>query len=133
MLNPYFLMTLLYLLVAALAALDASLINLNQLPWFNGVRWLRIHFITLGMLTQVLFGALPMLVASRRKLPHPAIRWDIWLTLNVGLVILLTGIPSVNQQLIFTGGTLIFVAAMLLAKQLWGMHSPDSVDRKSVV
>lgn len=59
MVNPYFLMMLLYLFVAVLAALDASLISLDLLPWFNGVRWLRIHFITLGMLTQVLFGALP--------------------------------------------------------------------------
>jgi len=125
MINPYVLMTLLYLFVAVLAALDASLVSLNLLPWFNGVRWLRIHFITLGMLTQVLFGALPVLVATRRKLPRPALRWDIWLTLNMGLIILLAGIPSINQQLIFTGGTLIFIAATLLAHQLWGLRSAD--------
>ena len=126
MANPYFLMMLLYLFVAVLAALDASLISFELLPWFNGVRWLRIHFITLGMLTQVIFGALPVLVATRRKLPRPATRWDIWLTLNVGLIILLAGIPSVNQQLIFAGGTLIFVATALLVKQLWGMRSADA-------
>ena len=85
MVNPYVLMTLLYLFVAVLAALDASLVSLNLLSWFNGVRWLRVHFITLGMLTQVLFVALPVLVATRRRLPRPALRWDIWLTLNVGL------------------------------------------------
>lgn len=123
MVNPYFLMMLLYLLVAVLAALDASLISLDLLPWFNGVRWLRVHFITLGMLTQVLFGALPVLVATRRQLPRPSTRWDIWLTLNVGLIILLAGIPSINQQLIFGGGTMIFIATTLLAKQLWGMSS----------
>jgi len=126
MINPYVLMTLLYLFVAVLAALDASLVSLNLLPWFNGVRWLRVHFITLGMLTQVLFGALPVLVATRRKVPRPALRWDIWLTLNVGLIILLAGIPSMNQQLIFTGGTLIFMAATLLAHQLWGMRSASA-------
>ena len=126
MVNPYFLMMLLYLLVAVLAALDTSLISSDLLPWFNGVRWLRIHFITLGMLTQVIFGALPVLVATRRKLPQPSIRWDIWLTLNVGLIILLAGILSVNQQLIFTGGTLIFIATALLVKQLWGMRSADA-------
>ena len=126
MVNPYFLMMLLYLFVAVLAALDASLISSELLPWFNGVRWLRIHFITLGMLTQVIFGALPVLVATRRKLPRPSTRWDIWLTLNVGLIILLAGIPSVNQQLIFTGGTLIFIATSLLVKQLWGMRSADA-------
>ncbi len=126
MLIPYFLMMLLYLFVAVLAALDASLISFELLPWFNGVRWLRIHFITLGMVTQVIFGALPVLVAARRKLPRPATRWDIWLSLNVGLIVLLAGIPSVNQILIFTGGTLIFIAATLLAGQLWGMRSGDA-------
>lgn len=126
MLNPYFLMTVLYLLVAVLAALNVSLIGFELLPWFNGVRWLRIHFITLGMLSQALFGALPLLVATRRKIPTPSTRWDIWATLNVGLIILLAGIPSINQQLIFTGGTLIFIAATLLARQLWAMRPMDA-------
>lgn len=126
MANPYFLMVLVYLLIAVLAALDASLVSLELLPWFAGVRWLRIHFITLGMMTQVIFGVLPALVASRRKLPWPSTRWDIWLTLNVGLIILLTGIPSINQSLIFTGGTLIFIATLLLLKQLWGMRRNEA-------
>jgi hypothetical protein len=126
MVNPYFLMMLLYLFTAILAAFGASLVSLEWLPWFNGVRWLRVHFITLGMLTQVLFGALPVLVASRRKLPRPPIRWDIFLTLNVGLIVLLGGIPSMNQPLIFTGGTLIFIAASLLVVQLWGMRGADA-------
>ncbi|HRW07776.1 MAG TPA: hypothetical protein P5121_21890 [Caldilineaceae bacterium] len=119
MMNPYFLMALLYLGVAALAALDASLLSFNLATWFMGIRWLRIHFITLGIVTQVLFGVLPMLVAAQRRLPRPAMRWDIWLTLNSGLLILVAGIPSLNQQLILAGGTLIFIAALLLGRQLW--------------
>ncbi|HRJ43843.1 MAG: hypothetical protein KJZ86_20155 [Caldilineaceae bacterium] len=122
MLNPYLLMTLLYLLVAVLAATDASLTSLNLLGWFNGLRWLRVHFITLGMATEAIFGVLPWLVAARRGLPRPQTRWDIWLTLNAGLLILLAGIPIVNGALIFTGGTLIFIAATLLSLQLWQMR-----------
>lgn len=74
MLNPYLLMAVLYLFVAVLAAVDTSLVSFELLPWFNGVRWLRVHFITLGMLTQVIFGALPMLIATRRKMPLPTTR-----------------------------------------------------------
>lgn len=122
MLNPYVLMLLLYLLVAVLAALDASLVSLNLLPVFPGIRWLRIHFITLGMLTQILFGALPVLAAARQRLPNPPTRWDVWLTLNVGLIVLLGGIPSINQPMIFAGGSLILIAATLLIQQLWGMR-----------
>jgi hypothetical protein len=39
---------------------------------------------------------LPAFVAARRGAATPATRWDIWLTLNAGLVVLLAGIPSVN-------------------------------------
>ncbi|MCB0185785.1 MAG: hypothetical protein KDE31_16065 [Caldilineaceae bacterium] len=126
MLNPYFLMVLLYLFVAVLAALDASFASFSIVPWFQGIRWLRIHFITLGMLTETIFGVLPVLAAVRMGKPHPQIRWDIWLTLNVGLVVLLAGIPSMNGTLILTGGTLIFVASMLLAVQLWQMWTDDA-------
>ena len=39
-------MAILYLAMAFLAALDMSLIGLQMLPWFNGMVWLRVHFIT---------------------------------------------------------------------------------------
>lgn len=137
MANPYFLMALLYLFVAVLAALDASLTNLQLLPWFNGLRWLRIHFITLGVLTETTFGVAPLLAAARLALPRPKMRWDIWLFLNIGLVILLVGIPIINHSLILAGGTLIFVATILLFAQLWRMRSragaPTSRSRKFYV
>lgn len=122
MLNPYFLMVLLYLAVGALAVLDASLVSFELLPWFNGLRWLRVHFITLGILSETVFGVLPILAAGQLGKPRPKTRWDIWLTLNAGLIVLLAGIPAVNGVLIFTGGTLIFVAATLLALQLWQLR-----------
>lgn len=116
--RPYLLMAVLYITMAVLAALDNALINLSILPMHGGVRWLRIHFITLGVLTQGIFGVLPLLVASWADWPAPEIRWDIWLTLNGGFITLLIGIPLVHPTLIFAGGTLIFIATMLLLKQL---------------
>lgn len=122
MLLPYVFMMLVYLTLAALMALDASLTSLSLVPFFSGLRWLRVHFITLGMLTEIIFGALPGLVAlhtaERRR---PPMRWDIWLALNAGLLILLIGIPLMNFVLILTGGTLIFTATMLLIQQLRGL------------
>ena len=123
MFNPYFLMTFLFVALAVLGALDASLINLQLLPTFAGLRWMRVHFITLGALTEFAFGILPILVAARAGLPRPRIRWDIWLTLNLGLLVLLIGIPMINAVLITTGGTLIFIAATLLMAQLARMLS----------
>ena len=57
-------------------------------------------------------------------------RWDIWLTLNAGLVVLVAGFSGVNQPMIFGGGTLVFIAATLLLIQLWkvrGGNAPASL------
>lgn len=118
MFNPYFLMTLLYAFLAVLAAVDASAAGLNLLPWFNGLRWLRVHFITLGVFAQVVFGLVAALAAARSGRPKPKTRWDIWLALNAGLLTLIAGVPLANSVLMIAGGALIFLAASLLIKQL---------------
>jgi len=131
MINPYILMAVLYTFLAVLGALDAALINFELLPFFSGLRWMRVHFITLGIITEVVFGALPILVAAHNKLPRPKIRWDIWMTLNIGLSTLLIGIPIINPVLITTGGTLIFIAVSLLMIQLWQMRSNQTKEHTS--
>ena len=126
MFNPYYLMAFLYASMAALIALDASLTSLNLLSFFNGLRWLRVHFIAVGMLAGVVFGLLPVLAASRSGKPGPGVRWDIWLTFNTGLLALLIGIPLNNTALIYAGGILTFAAALLLIGQLikiYGNHT----------
>ena len=119
---PYLITTLLYIVVALLSAVDVSLISLNFLNVFVALRWMRVHFVTLGVLSQMLFGVLPNLVASVSNKPRPAMRWDIWLLVNAGLVTLVAGFAGMTQIMIFVGGTLIFIAASLLLLQLWGMH-----------
>jgi hypothetical protein len=111
-------MAFLYILLAFLTALDAAFTSFTLLPWFNGLRWLRVHFITLGTLTEMAFGLMPVLAAARAGRPRPPTRWDIWLTLNAGLLTLLVGIPLINAPLIFIGGTLVLIAATLLITQL---------------
>ena len=123
---PYLLTTLLFTFVALLAAADASLISMNVFSAFPALRWVRVHFITLGILSQVVFGLLPILIASLSKKEKPAMRWDIWLMLNAGLVALVAGFASMNHPMIFTGGTLIFIAALLLLLQLWNIRGGDA-------
>ena len=125
MFNPYFLMTFLYLALAVLSALAAALINFGVLPVFAGLPWMRVHFITLGALTEFIFGVVPLLVAARNEQPRPQTRWDIWLALNVGLLTLLIGIPLINTVFITAGGGLIFLATVLLAVQVGRMRSTD--------
>jgi len=123
---PYLITTLLYTFVSLLAAADASLVSINLVGAFPALRWVRVHFITLGILSQVIFGLLPLLVASLSKKPRPAMRWDIWLTLNAGFVLLAAGFGGMNHPMIFTGGTLIFISATLLFIQLWNVRSSDA-------
>ena len=131
MFNPYFVVAILYITLAVLGALDASLISFGLVPFFAGLRWMRVHFITLGVLTPIAFGILPLLVAARNGLPRPKIRWDIWLTLNLGLLILLIGIPMISFALISVGGTLIFTAAVLLMLQFEGLRKPSAESQPS--
>jgi hypothetical protein len=119
---PYLLTIVLYVLLALLAAADASLVSLKLVNAFAALRWLRVHFITLGIITQVVFGVLPGLVAGLANKPRPPMKWSIWLSLNAGLVALVAGFFGVNQPMIFTGGMLIFIAASLLLVQLWQLR-----------
>lgn len=116
--HPYFLMSLMYLSLVALAALASILTGLEIIPLFGSLKWLRVHLVTLGALSEIIFGLAPTLVATARRLPRPKIRWDTWLFLNAGLVLLLIGIPTITRSLIVTGGTLVGVAVTLLIKQL---------------
>lgn len=119
--NPYFLMTAFFLALAALGALETALASLNLVAWFNGLRWLRVHFVTLGVLVEFVFGILPALVAARANQPRPAPRWETWFALNAGLIVLLIGIPLVNAALILAGGACVFLAVIFLLRQLLGI------------
>jgi len=116
--NLYLVSAIFYLITALLMAFDVALVSWGVIPGYSGMAWLRVHFITLGFASQALFGVLPLLQAARHKVARPKARLDIWLLLNLGLVILIAGIPIVNKAMILTGGTLIFIAAGFLAMQL---------------
>lgn len=116
--HPYFLMSLLYLSLVLLSWLASIFTGLEIIPLFGSLKWLRVHLVTLGALTEIAFGLLPTLVALRRRLPPPGMRWEIWASLNAGLVLLLVGIPTLTYALIAAGGTLVGIATVLLIKQL---------------
>lgn len=122
MTNPYFYSILLFAFMAVLGAIDASLTNYQLIPFMNGLKWMRLHFITLGVMTQAIFLIAPIMAARRANLPRPKVRWDIWVLLNTGIVALVYGIPAINNNVILAGGTLVFIAVTLLALQLAGMN-----------
>lgn len=130
--QPYFLMSLLYLSLVVLSWLASILTGLEIIPMFGSLKWLRVHLVTLGALSEITFGLVPTLVASIRRQPRPKMRWDIWLSLNAGLVLLLIGIPAITHTLIATGGALVGVATVLLIKQLLDLR-PIQVPEKTSI
>ncbi len=122
---PYIFTTLFYTFVGLFIAADSALVSFNLTSAFPALRWVRVHFITLGILSQVIFGLLPNLIASPAKKEKPATRWDIWLSLNAGFALLIAGFSSMNHLQIFTGGTLVFIATALLLAQLWALRGGE--------
>lgn len=112
---PYLLTAALFLALAVLAAAGSSLTGFAVLEWFAGLRWVRIHLITLGAMTEALFAFLPT-IAGRRQ----TTRWSEWFLLTGGIVVLLVGIPLKGGWVIFSGGTLVFAAVTSLALRLRG-------------
>jgi hypothetical protein len=78
---PYLLTTLLYAFMALLVAADAALVSLGLASPFTALRWERVHFITLGIISQAVFGLLPGLVPFPSRRPSAL---GVWLALNVG-------------------------------------------------
>lgn len=113
--RPYRLMVALFAVLGALAALDAALAALGVTPFLTGLRWLRVHAVTLGIFTGAVFGLLPGLAARRAGRPAPPDDHGRWLLLQAGLVTLLVGIPLVRPPMIGVGGTLVVAAALWLA------------------
>lgn len=126
--KPYRTMITLFALLGALAALDAALAAGGVTPFLLGLRWLRVHLVTLGIFTEAAFGLLPGLVALRAGRPAPPHRRGRWLLLNVGLVTLLVGIPLVRPPMIGAGGTLVLLAAAWLGRDLW-LSAPARPER----
>lgn len=131
--HPYLLMSLLYLSLVVLAALASILTGLGIIPFFGSLKWLRVHLVTLGALSEIIFGLAPVLVAGARRLPRPRMRWEIWLFLNAGLVLLLIGIPTITRSLIVTGGTLVGVAVTLLIRQVVTLRPAQIASKKDVM
>ncbi len=121
--NPFLLMTFLYVFVAALAAIQAALIAFEIISsGASSITWVRIHFITLGIMVQAIFGYVPQYLSKIEI----STRWDIFLSLNSGLILFFYGRAILDDVLIISGGTLMFLATSLFLSQIISMRSDTS-------
>ncbi len=113
--NPFTMTALLYVLLGLLAALQAGLVDFGLLKTPINLSWVRIHLITLGILTQLVFGVAPRLLS----LDQPP-RWDIWALLNTGTLTFFYGRSIIDYDIMLTGGVLVLLATILLLVQILG-------------
>jgi hypothetical protein len=116
--HAFVLLAGLYLAVGLLAVAGRLAVDVGLLEYLPRLRWLTIHLVTIGGLTQALFGALPHLAGdgpdSSRTAPRS--RWTQWLLLNAGYPLVLVGMATGSVVPTVVGATLVLVALALL---LW--------------
>ena len=122
--DPFFRMAGLYLTVGLLAVVGTVAVDLGVLDPLARLRWVTIHLVTIGGMTQALFGALPALVGSAVGREDAAAgpassRWGQWLALNVGYLLVLFGMVTGATLVTVTGATLVLVALALLVATVW--------------
>jgi hypothetical protein len=119
--NPFFLMAGLYLTVGLLAVGGKLADGTGLMDALPRLRWLTIHFVTIGAMTQALFGALPNLVASvgGESPPTARGRWLQWLTLNASYPLVLLGMATGTLATAAVGATGVLIALALLVASVY--------------
>ncbi|WP_435348249.1 hypothetical protein [Haloarchaeobius sp. HRN-SO-5] len=117
--DPFLLVAALYLTVGALAVVGKLAVGVELLEPLPRLRWVMIHLVTIGGLTQALFGVLPHLVGSLDSSAgrlSPRARWVQWIALNTGYPLVLFGMTTGSTLVAVAGATVVlFALALLLA------------------
>jgi len=108
--NPFLLMAGLYLTIGFIAIVGKLAVDARLIDALPRIRWLTIHFVTIGGMTQALFGLLPALTTSASGDPGTASsrsRWMQWLLLNAGYPLILVGMATGETLIAVSGATLV--------------------------
>lgn len=121
--NAFSLMALLYVTVGLFFA---ALKGLGVLPGMfapSNLNWLRVHVITIGTITQLVFGFLPLILGRKLNVTTRADQetWFQWALLNGGFILIVVGIVGIDAWTGSLGATLVFVAVWRLLGSLLRM------------
>lgn len=115
--NLFVVMAGLYLTVGLLAVAGKLTVETGLVGSLPRLRWLTIHLVTIGGLTQALFGLLPSLTGSvggTDRAPDSRSRRGQWLLLNAGYPLVLIGMATGSTITAVTGATFVLGALGLL-------------------
>jgi cytochrome c oxidase cbb3-type subunit I len=114
--NPFWMMAALFVTAGLFFAVLQGLGAVPGMPGPSNLRWLRVHLITIGTITQMIFASLPGLLARRLGLPGraPGETWLQWALLNGGFLLIIAGLVGIDAWTAAAGATLVFVAVWRL-------------------
>jgi cytochrome c oxidase cbb3-type subunit I len=126
--NPFYLMAGVYLVLDVLALAAMALVTAGVGVPIPNLSWLRIHLLTIGVVTQVVLGALPSLMAAKLgvKPPGRALSATLWLLVNASFALLLYAMPLGLNLLsaIAAGGVFLAIVILLASFHLSGACPP---------
>ncbi|MDE3091090.1 MAG: NnrS family protein [Chloroflexota bacterium] len=119
--NPFYLTAGLYFLLDALVLITLALVMAGVFPSFAGGTWVRVHLLTIGVVTQLILGALPGLTAAKLGTAPPSSRvtWVLWLLVNVSFVTLLMSMPAGLNGIAAVGATGVFAAIVIMLATIY--------------
>ncbi len=118
--NPFYLMAGAYLVLDVFALTALALVTAGVLAPVPGLSWVRIHLLTIGVVVQVILGALPSLVAAKlgTKPPGRVANGILWLLMNASFALLLYSMPQGLSQLAAIAAAGIFAAVVFMLATL---------------
>ncbi|QLG48396.1 hypothetical protein [Natrinema halophilum] len=123
--NPFLLMAGLYMVLGVLAATGKLTFELGLVEALPRLRWVTIHFVTIGGMTQTVFGVLPRFVAAvtdGSRSIHYRNRWLQWGALNAGYPLILIGMTAGSATTAGTGAGMVLVALVSLFVTLYRLR-----------
>lgn len=125
--DPFLVMAGLYLVIGLFATVGTLGVEAGVIDVLPRLRWLTIHFVTIGGMTQALFGVLPALAGSRREDTTDATvrnRWLQWLSLNAGYPLILIGMATGTTIVAVVGASLVLGALAGLLATVYRSKDP---------
>lgn len=118
--NPFYLMAGVYLTLDALALTALALVTAGVLAPIPDLVWTRIHLLTIGVVTQIILGSVPGIVAAKlgTQAPGRVMNGVLWLLVNASFALLLYSMPQSLDQLAAVAAGGIFLAITLLLVSL---------------
>ncbi|HYG60768.1 MAG TPA: hypothetical protein VD902_22050 [Symbiobacteriaceae bacterium] len=133
--NPFWLMTALFLTAALFFALVKGLEVLPGVTGPSNLKWIRVHLITIGTVLQMVFATLPGFVARKWGFADrsPREAWLQWALLNSGYLLVIFGLVGMENWTATLGAALVFTAVWrLLAGMVTAWRQAGGAWRESL-